>query len=192
MQGERLRKIARFAMALICVFFAVFAVGTGYSVVQMAMAVAGGSLSGGVAVQFSRSFWMYGLASLVTGVGFLLLFGMAALLLRSITRDDSPFTLRAVRRLKGMSLMLACTAAVTFAADVARLLQRGTSALMTTVASSYGVADSTAGIYVVEIAVAPPLSMSTFLMLAVAVVVWCVALVFEYGVSLQQQSDETL
>ena len=84
-------------------------------------------------------------------------------------------------------------AAVTLAADVARLLQRGIYAMaLSMVAFSPGVAGSAAEVHIAEIAVVPPLSMSTFLMPAVAAVVWCVALVFEYGVSLQRQSDETL
>ena len=90
MQSDKLCKIARFATAFICVLFAVFALWTGYSVVQMAMGAAGSGLAGGAAARFLPSFWLYGLAGLVVGVGSLLLFGMAAHLLRSITRENSP------------------------------------------------------------------------------------------------------
>lgn len=192
--NQKMHVAARNAMVLLCVFLVLMGAGFVYSTVFILLAVAGANIIPH-APALTPSEWVAGCASLLTIAGFLALFTMMMVLLRSIRRDASPFTALSVKRLKGISAVLAGMGAALFATDLARWLlpqEMPPAAVSTTP----GAADASTAVYTVAFTagrgILPAFSQSAFLLLAVAAVVWCVALAFAYGVTLQAQSDETL
>ena len=100
----------------------------------------------------------------------------AAFLLMSIKKDETPFRLRNVKLLKSIAIML-----------MAFELLQVIAARIPLIGGSIVMDDGTT--------LAPVLSMTYFpsgVILVVGIVVYCVALIFNYGISLQKQSDETL
>lgn len=117
-----------------------------------------------------------GYASVVMQVLLVLVLFPIAELLKSLYNGYTPFDMDNVKRLKYISYMLGLTGFLQFAMDVAYPL--------------FSYIDTTGGEQVK--ASFFRLSISTPLILVVAAIVFCVALVFQYGTGLQRQSDETL
>ena len=91
----------------------------------------------------------------------------ALILLLSIKKDETPFNLRNVRLLKGIAIpLMALEPIEAIAAKIPITLEDNAVVSLT-----YFPAGS---------------------VLVVGIVVYCVSLVFRYGISLQEQSDETL
>jgi magnesium-transporting ATPase (P-type) len=101
----------------------------------------------------------------------------AAFLLLSIKKDETPFRLRNVKLLKSIAIILMAFEPLQVIAEMIPLTLVGGSIVMD---------DGTT----------LPLARSTYfpsgVIFVVGIVVYCVALIFNYGISLQKQSDETL
>lgn len=86
-------------------------------------------------------------------------------ILGTVSSESTPFVAANVKRLKAISILMACLSVVPGClAQIVGLIM-GIRSIMLNVELT---------------------------MLVIALVVWCVALIFEYGVSLQEREDETL
>ncbi len=86
-------------------------------------------------------------------------------ILRTVDTESTPFVAANVKRLKVMSILMACLSVVPSWLSQIISLILGDRSLMLNVELS---------------------------MIMIALIIWCLALIFEYGVSLQQREDETL
>ena len=85
--------------------------------------------------------------------------------LGTVNTESTPFVAANVKRLKVMSILMACLSVVpSWISQIVSFVLGGRNLLMS-----------------VELS-----------MILIALVIWCLALIFEYGVSLQQREDETL
>ena len=101
----------------------------------------------------------------------------AAFLLMSITKDETPFKLRNVKLLKSIAIILMAFEPLQVIAEMIPLALVGGSIVM----------DDGTTLQPVLSAYFP-----SGVIFVVGIVVYCVALVFKHGISLQKQSDETL
>lgn len=99
-------------------------------------------------------------------------FAIALITLYSIKADESPFTMKNVKRLKAMALLLVIYEPYFL---ISQAISQKLYPIVLADGSSVTV-DSTIGGVV----------------LTAGLVVYCVSLIFEYGISLQRQFDETL
>ena len=91
----------------------------------------------------------------------------AAILLLSVKKDETPFNLKNVKLLKSIAILLMTVEPLEFIASrIPIALGDGTVIMSTYLPSGF--------------------------ILAAGIVVYCVALVFKYGITLQKQFDETL
>ncbi len=142
------------------------------------------------------SLWVSWLSGLVLPSGLVVMAVLAVLILRDIARSTSPFARRTTTRMKGISLVLALTGVALL---VCQLIDVAVSpAMPDEIVELYG-----GGIGVFEgpqgptAVFTPEVFTSSVIrdfewMLILAVVIYCIALVFQYGSQLQQQADETL
>jgi len=97
----------------------------------------------------------------------------ALILLRSIKTAETPFALKNVKLLKAIALLLVvlepCSSFIQWVMGQLHPIDLGGGTVIATSGLQLG------GVF-----------------LATGLVVYCIALVFEYGISLQQQADETL
>ncbi len=104
----------------------------------------------------------FAVVSLVLGSFIMLL---CERVLKSVNTESTPFVAENVGRLKNMSKLFVCLSVIpSFVAQIVGLIFGSRMMYMD-----------------VELG-----------KLAIALVVWCIALIFEYGVSLQEREDETL
>ncbi len=86
-------------------------------------------------------------------------------ILKTVNAEKTPFVTENVRRLKIMAVLMAALSVVpSWLSQIVGLIMGGKSLLLN-----------------VELG-----------MILIALVIWCLALIFEYGVSLQEREDETL
>jgi amino acid transporter len=100
----------------------------------------------------------------------------AAILLLAVKKDETPFNIKNVKLLKSIAILLMSYEPLQMIAE--RIPLFGSSIVLD---------DGTA----IALAAASNYFPSGVI-LAVGIVVYCVALIFKYGISLQKQSDETL
>jgi len=86
-------------------------------------------------------------------------------ILGTVNSESTPFVAANVKRLKAMAILMACLSVVPGWLSQIVSLILGSRSLMLSVELG---------------------------MIMIALVIWCLALIFEYGVSLQQREDETL
>lgn len=187
--NRKIKKVALFGAIAVYVVLALLALSVVYSVVAVVMA--------GNLMEFVPTVLLPGLLSLALTAGLLYVFVQISLLMRSLRKDYSPFVQQNVKRLKRVALALAVLGAVVVLGDIggaiwsAAILAR--LAAPAGGASSVGIiggADGPTAVFVTR--VSQPFTVSGVMMLLVALAVYCIALVFEYGAELQRQSDETL
>ena len=112
---------------------------------------------------------------ILTIVGYVIVLGslvIALSLLCSIRKDESPFNCMNVKRLKTIAVLLVLFEPYFF---IAQLIHNRKFPLVSSDGNTVLVRTTLNGLVVV-----------------VGLIVYCVALVFEYGISLQKQVDETL
>jgi len=86
-------------------------------------------------------------------------------ILKTVNTERTPFVAENVKRLKIMAVLMACLSVVpSWLSQIVSFIMGNRNLLMS-----------------VELG-----------MLLIALVIWCLALIFEYGVSLQEREDETL
>lgn len=86
-------------------------------------------------------------------------------ILGTVNSESTPFVAANVKRLKAIAILMACLSVVpSFISQIIGLILGSTNLVLS-----------------VELG-----------MVLIALVVWCLALIFEYGVSLQEREDETL
>lgn len=118
--------------------------------------------------------------SIINLVCLLIIVALVMLLMHNIRAGRTPFALRNVRQLKGFSLVM-----LVFA-----LVQVVVSALIPGAMQIFGMSTQEGNhISYISHGVFP---VAPYLMLAFALLLYCLSLAFAYGMSLQQQSDETL
>lgn len=115
--------------------------------------------------------------SIINLVCLLIIVALVMLLMHNIRTGRTPFALRNVRQLKGFSLVMLIFA----------LVQLVVSALVPGAMQIFGMTTQEGKPISYDVYPVAP-----FLMLAFALLLYCLALAFTYGMSLQQQSDETL
>ena len=112
-------------------------------------------------------------ATAVCALIMLAIFSIALFLLKSVRADETPFNLKNVKRLKTIALLLVVFEPYMFVHGW--IMQKLYPIVLDGVDISISVRSSLSGVVV-----------------AAGLVVYCISLVFEYGISLQQQVDETL
>lgn len=86
-------------------------------------------------------------------------------ILGTVNSESTPFVAENVKRLKAMSILMACLSVVpSWISQIVSIIMGSGSMMMN-----------------VELS-----------MILIGLVIWCLAMIFEYGVSLQQREDETL
>lgn len=113
-------------------------------------------------------------AMFAAAFGVIVITGMIFLLcekvLASVRDEGSPFVAENVSRIKGIAILTAISGVIpSFLSQVVLLIS--------------GLINGTGADIVMEVEIS---------YLVMALVIWCVALIFEYGVTLQQRDDETL
>lgn len=161
---EKIQRAGRVAMVVVLLVMAcmAFLVGrSSYTILRSGLGFLGGPES--------APFRLTILTNLVFFAGICVITVLIVLMLRSIQKEQSPFTAKNVRRLKGTGLTLV-------AIEVWEVVW--------TIIYQSWFYYSGDPLYFVN-------SMGGILFV-VGVVVYCIGLVFEYGMVLQQESDETL
>jgi len=100
---------------------------------------------------------------------------IASSLLKSIKRDYTPFTAKNVKRLKLIALLVAAMEPFNIIFGLASKLFYSTIPTDSEEPAAYIISTHSGGLFI-----------------AIGLIVFCIALVFDYGAKLQQQSDETL
>ncbi len=170
-QMGRLGRVSKAASVVVWVVLAVF----GCSAVLSALNWA---LNQG---SFSENTVLVGISSLMGQAGVMLVLGLVLGLLKNLCGGKSPFCTENIRLFKKISAAMWVVAGVLFLTD---LLVAFT--ISTSIVPSPGGGAVTVGVQQVAF------QYTSFLLLVVGLVVWCVGLAFQHGAALQQQSDETL
>lgn len=129
--------------------------------------------------QHNLSFILSGASSLIGVAGLLVLFCIILKLLKSFRNGRTPFAEENVKRLKWVALLLSILAALQFITDA--ISSATINVVQPPNAQGIAVAQQTVSFHY-----------ASLVMLILGLIVYCVALAFQYGTELQQQSDETL
>ena len=129
--------------------------------------------------QYTPGMVLTGASSLAGVAGLLLLFSIILKLLGSLKKGRTPFEAENVKKLKRASLVLGILAALQLLTDA--IAASTLNIIQAPDAQGLAVATRTVAFHY-----------STLVLLVLGLVVYCMALAFQYGAELQQQSDETL
>ena len=137
--------------------------------------------------QIKTSWWLFEvnavlLVSFVLSVLFVFAsLGVSLTLLHAIRKEETPFTKKVVRKLKTLAILLIVFEPLHFALNLIPQLYEPLIQYFPIEGSDY----------FDRVETMMTISHGGFI-LAAGLVVYCVALVFQYGISLQNQADETL
>ena len=168
-----IRKVKRTALAAFLVMSAVIL----YQLYQLGKTIYFVWIVGESELAFSMSGF---LGLLIPSLIVMTALTLSLLLLHAIRREETPFNLRNVKQLKAVALMFILFEPCMY------LVQRiyfHYNATMLVITDQHGNESISSGFFVI---------MQGGIILAIGLIIYCIALVFQYGIALQMQADETL